>query len=281
MFERYTEKARRAIFFARYEASQYGSQTIETEHLLLGVLRESGLVMAMLPSGATEAIRAQIEAHTLIREKISTSVDLPLSSPAKRALKYAEEEADRLKHRHISTVHLFLALLRDEDDFAFELLEPFGARLVQMRARVAEMSPEILSEVGLSARVQLPSAATISIHGSQVEVELIRRLLVRGRERNWLWCKASWKPRDCVIERKSGKISLDLSLAQDSANFELIKDGWKKDLCIICGWELFESADDAERGTGYTNGRDWICLECHDKFWQRPDFISGSYSDLT
>ena len=40
MFERYTEKARRSIFFARYEASQFGSPSIETEHLLLGLLRE-------------------------------------------------------------------------------------------------------------------------------------------------------------------------------------------------------------------------------------------------
>ena len=39
MFERYTEKARRVIFFARYEASQFGSPCIETEHLLLGLLR--------------------------------------------------------------------------------------------------------------------------------------------------------------------------------------------------------------------------------------------------
>ena len=38
MFERYTEKARRVIFFARYEASQFGSPYIETEHLLLGLL---------------------------------------------------------------------------------------------------------------------------------------------------------------------------------------------------------------------------------------------------
>ena len=41
MFERYTEKARRAIFFARYEASQFGSPSIESEHLLLGLLREN------------------------------------------------------------------------------------------------------------------------------------------------------------------------------------------------------------------------------------------------
>ena len=41
MFERYTERARRVIFFARYEASQLGSRTIETEHLLLGLIREN------------------------------------------------------------------------------------------------------------------------------------------------------------------------------------------------------------------------------------------------
>ncbi len=40
MFERYTEKARRVIFFARYEASQFGTPAIEPEHLLLGLLKE-------------------------------------------------------------------------------------------------------------------------------------------------------------------------------------------------------------------------------------------------
>jgi hypothetical protein len=281
MFERYTEKARRVIFFARYEASQCGSPLIETEHLLLGVLRESSHIRKMLPSGATEAIRAQVEAHKSIREKISTSVDLPLSSPAKRVLTYALEEADRLNHRQIGAAHLFLALLREKDDFAAKLLGAFRVRLEEIRTKVAKMSPEIVNDVIASPRYQRPLAATISIHGSQVEVELIRRLLVRCRERNWLWRKGPLKPRDCIIERKSGKISLDLSLAEDSANFELIKDGWKKDSCMICRWELYESADDAERGTGYTNGHDWICRECYDKFWQRPDFISGSYSEIT
>jgi ATP-dependent Clp protease ATP-binding subunit ClpC len=49
MFERYTEKARRVIFFARYEASQFGSPSIETEHLLLGLLRESKWLPKLLP----------------------------------------------------------------------------------------------------------------------------------------------------------------------------------------------------------------------------------------
>src|ERR1017187_9754337 len=74
MFERYTEKARRVIFFARYEASQFGSPYIETEHLLLGLLREDkALTNRFLRSHASvESIRKQIEGHTTIREKVST-----------------------------------------------------------------------------------------------------------------------------------------------------------------------------------------------------------------
>jgi ATP-dependent Clp protease ATP-binding subunit ClpA len=82
MFERYTEKAQRVIFFARYEASQFGSPYIETEHLLLGLLREDkALTFRFLRSHASvESIRKQIEGHITIREKLSTSVDLPLSN---------------------------------------------------------------------------------------------------------------------------------------------------------------------------------------------------------
>ena len=128
MFERYTEKARRVIFFARYEASQFGSPYIETEHLLLGLLREDkALTNKFLRSHASvDSIRKQIEGHTTMREKVSTSVDLPLSNECKRVLAYAAEEAERLSHKHIGTEHLLLGLLREEKCFAAEILH--GAR---------------------------------------------------------------------------------------------------------------------------------------------------------
>lgn len=94
MFERYTEKARRVIFFARYEASQYGSPSIESEHLLLGVVREE-----RAPASLIESIREEIESQITIRERISTSVDMPLSEECERILKYATEEADRLGNK--------------------------------------------------------------------------------------------------------------------------------------------------------------------------------------
>jgi Clp amino terminal domain, pathogenicity island component len=143
MFERYTEKARRCIFFARYEASQFGSPYIEAEYLLLGLLREDkALANRSLRSyEAVESIRKQIEGHTARREKVSTSVDLPLSAECKRALAYGAEEAERFKHKHIDTGHLLLGLLREEKCFAAQLLREQGVTLDSVREEVQQLAP--------------------------------------------------------------------------------------------------------------------------------------------
>ena len=147
MFERYTEKARRVIFFARYEATQFGSPYIETEHLLLGLLREDkALTNRFLRSHASiESIRKQIEGRTTIREKVSTSADLPLSQECKRVLAYAAEEAERLSHKHIGTEHLLLGLLREEKSFAAEILHERGLRLTTIREELSRAQNEKMS----------------------------------------------------------------------------------------------------------------------------------------
>jgi ATP-dependent Clp protease ATP-binding subunit ClpC len=88
-------------------------------------LREDkALTSRFLPSHASvESIRKQIEGHTVIREKVSTSVDLPLSNESKRVLAYAAEEAERLQNKHIGTERLLLGLLREKDAFAAQLLK--------------------------------------------------------------------------------------------------------------------------------------------------------------
>src|SRR3954453_11597124 len=104
MFERYTERARRVLFFARYEASQLGSISIETEHLLLGLIREGkGLTSRIFARShlSLENIRKEIEGRTVFREKVSTSVEIPFSAETKRVLQFAAEEADRLLHNYI------------------------------------------------------------------------------------------------------------------------------------------------------------------------------------
>src|ERR1700739_3810230 len=137
MFERYTEKARRVIFFARYEASQFGSPFIETEHLLLGIIREDKALTNRFLHSQVESIRKQVESQTVVREKTSTSVDFPLSNESKRALVYAAEEAERLANKHIGTEHLLLGLLREEKCFATQILAERDIQLSHVREELA------------------------------------------------------------------------------------------------------------------------------------------------
>lgn len=150
MFERYTEKARRTIFFGRYEASQFGSLYIETEHLLLGLLREDRALANRFLRSDVESIREQIEEHTTPAEKVSTSVDLPLSHACKRVLEYGVEEAQRLNHKHIGTEHLLLGLLREEKCFAAQLLREQGLTLDSVREQVQQSEPPIVQGASTS-----------------------------------------------------------------------------------------------------------------------------------
>src|SRR2546427_2539949 len=140
VFERYTEKARRVIFFARYEASQYGSPYIETEHLLLGLMREDKALANrfLRQQGSIESIRKEIEARITIRERISTSVEVPLSAECKRILNMAAEEAERLGDKHIGTEHLLLGILREEQCLAARILQNRGVALNTLRVELAE-----------------------------------------------------------------------------------------------------------------------------------------------
>ena len=118
MFERYTEKARRVIFFARYEASQFGAPAIEPEHLLLGLMREDKtLTGRFFPRAQVniEAVRKEIEGRTLLREKISTSVELPLAPETKRVLAYAHEAQQQVLGLDVGRAELAGFVARKEN----------------------------------------------------------------------------------------------------------------------------------------------------------------------
>ena len=139
MFEKYTEKARRVIFFARYEASQLGSSSIETEHLLLGLLREGDSITGKLLDQSKiklEAMRKEIEEVTTLKDKVSTSIEIPLSEESKRVLAYASEEAESLLHKYIGTEHILLGLLRERKSLAARILAEKGIRLNSIREEI-------------------------------------------------------------------------------------------------------------------------------------------------
>lgn len=138
MFERYTEHARRVIFFSRYEASEFGSPYIEPEHLLLGLLRERSSVYFLLPTTLTlDGLRRELQTTLRVRAKFSTSVDIPLSHEGKRILAYGAEESERLRDEYIGPQHLLLGMLREET-LASAILRKHGVQLDQLREQLAQ-----------------------------------------------------------------------------------------------------------------------------------------------
>src|ERR687886_804858 len=221
MFERYTEKARRVIFFARYEASQFGAPAIEPEHLLLGLMREDKtLTSRFFPRAQVtiEAIRKEIEGRTLLREKISTSVELPLAPETKRVLAYAHEESDRLQHRHIGTEHLLLGLLREERSMAAEILYERGLRLNAVREEVSRQSG---NDPRAAQKKETPHLAEFSrdltedaandkldpLVGREGEIERVVQILCRRTKNNPVLIGEPGVGKTAIVEGLAQRIS--------------------------------------------------------------------------
>src|ERR671925_570218 len=220
MFERYTERARRVLFFARYEASQLGSISIETEHLLLGLIREGkGLTSRIFARShlSLESIRKEIEGRTVFREKVSTSVEIPFSAETKRVLQFAAEEADRLLHNYIGTEHLLLGILREERSVAASILMEKGMRLNTVRDDIVQL----LNEKTTLTRVkETPLLAEFSrdlteaamknqldpLVGRDYELERVQQVLCRRTKNNAVLIGEPGVGKTAIVEGLAQKI---------------------------------------------------------------------------
>src|SRR3989454_485498 len=220
VFERYTEKARRVIFFARYEASQYGSPYIETEHLLLGLMREDKALANrfLRQQGSIESIRKEIEARITIRERISTSVEVPLSAECKRILNMAAEEAERLGHKHVGTEHLLLGILREEKCFGAEILMERGLRLSTLREELARTSGEktaaarpketsLLAEFSRDLTQAASEGSLDPLVGRENEVERVIQILCRRTKNNPVLIGEPGVGKTAIVEGLAQRIS--------------------------------------------------------------------------
>lgn len=149
MFERYTEAARRTLFYARYNASQAKSASIEPHHLLLGLIRDAqgGAARIFAESSVSlPEVFAAIDAIPLPRKGLLATLlpgsgEIPFTAETKEALQAASEEADRLGHTYIGSEHLLLGLLRIEGSEAAKLLAAKGLSLDTARKAISPHAP--------------------------------------------------------------------------------------------------------------------------------------------
>jgi ATP-dependent Clp protease ATP-binding subunit ClpC len=198
MFEKYNEKARRALFFARYEASKLGSRVIESEHILLGILREGEETVTEIFRRfqvKPEDIRREIEGERVFVERISSTAELPLSEESKKILAYASHEAESMLHATVGSEHLLIGILRVEGCTAMRILAQHGFDVYTVREEVLSISKEreasqqkkelpFLSEYGRDLTSLAAEGSFDPLIGRDDEVDRIVQILSRRTKNN-------------------------------------------------------------------------------------------------
>jgi ATP-dependent Clp protease ATP-binding subunit ClpC len=198
MFEKYNEKARRALFFARYEASKLGSRVIESEHILLGVLREGEEIIKEIFSRFNvkpEQIRREVEGDRLFVDRISSSAELPLSEESKKILAYAAHEAESMLHQYVGTEHLLIGILRVETSTAARILTAKGLNVYGVREETISLLKEreadkqkkelpFLAEYARDLTAMAHQQQFDPLIGREKEVERIIQILSRRTKNN-------------------------------------------------------------------------------------------------
>jgi ATP-dependent Clp protease ATP-binding subunit ClpA len=115
MYERLTERALRVVFSARQAVSEFGSDTVDPEHLFMGLLQEEGGFCQQILRTWRDVLENEVRSQLVSTGKIiPQNVEVRFGSAAKRVLQFAEKEADRLHHTRISDGHILLGLMSEE-----------------------------------------------------------------------------------------------------------------------------------------------------------------------
>ncbi len=220
MFEKYNEKARRALFFARYEASKLGSRVIESEHILLGILREGEETVNELFRRfevKPDEVRREIEGERVFVERISSTAELPLSEESKKILAYASHEAESMLHSAVGSEHLLIGILRVEGCLAMRILAQHGLDVYTVREEVLTVAKEreasqqkkelpFLTEYGRDLTTLAAEGAFDPLIGREPEVERIIQILSRRTKNNPILRGESGVGKTAIVEGLAQRI---------------------------------------------------------------------------
>ncbi|MGC4045464.1 MAG: ATP-dependent Clp protease ATP-binding subunit [Armatimonas sp.] len=152
MWQRFTERARRVVFFAQEEAGRLGENYVSTEHLLLGLVRENDSVAARILDSigiSLGRVRSEIE-RQVTKGEGRLGQDMQLTPRAKRVIDLAYDEARQLNNNYIGTEHLLLGLIREGEGLAGRVLSRLGVDLERTRAEVRRLHDQEPVGVGAS-----------------------------------------------------------------------------------------------------------------------------------
>ncbi|MCL6476350.1 MAG: ATP-dependent Clp protease ATP-binding subunit [Firmicutes bacterium] len=173
MWQRFTERARRVIFYAQEEAGRLGENYVSTEHLLLGLVREPDSVAARILERmgvSLSRVRSEIE-RQVSRGEGRLGQETQLTPRAKRVIDLAYDEARQLNNNYIGTEHLLLGLIREGEGLAGRVLARLGVDLERARREVMALQS---SDSGAPAPRQRSRTPTLDEFGRDL-TELARQ----------------------------------------------------------------------------------------------------------
>src|SRR6476646_11870961 len=142
MFDRFSDRARKVMSFARQEAERFNHDYIGTEHVLLGLVKEgSGVAANVLENLEVDLEKVRLEVEKLVKPApdVVTIGQLPFTPRAKKVLEFAIDEARALDHNYVGTEHLLLGLLREQEGLAAQVLMNLGLKLEDVREEVLNL----------------------------------------------------------------------------------------------------------------------------------------------
>ncbi|HEU65000.1 MAG TPA: ATP-dependent Clp protease ATP-binding subunit [Chlamydiae bacterium] len=166
MFDKFTNRAKQVIKLAKKESQRLNHNYLGTEHILLGLLKlGQGIAVNVLRNMnlSYDTIRSEIEKIVGFGPELQTYADPALTAKVKKVFEFANEEASNLNHNYVGTEHLLLAILRQTDGVAAQVLENMGVDLKEIRK-------EILKELE-TFNLQLPPMGTSSSSSSSAKAQ--------------------------------------------------------------------------------------------------------------
>jgi len=222
MWQRFTERARKAVFYAQEEAGKWGENFVGPEHLLLGMVRvpeNAGAVILERLGVSLGAVREGV-GERLQPGEGKLGQDMQLTPAAKKVVDFAYEEAKALKHNYIGGEHLLLGLLRQEDGIAPEVLATLGVTLEAAREQLRQMQDKAATVLDMAREELLSLDEAVKFLGTSKPT--LYRLLgqdeIKGLKvgRQWRFRRAdliAYMERGPVAVAAAPKEDLDMELA--------------------------------------------------------------------
>ena len=224
-FEKFSERARRVLSLAQEEAQRFNHNYIGTEHILLGLVRETdGVAARVLSSLNVELSKVRSAVEFIIgRGERPSPGDIGLTPRAKKVIELAVDEARRLTHHYIGTEHLLIGIMREGEGVAAGVLESLGVSLDKVRAETTRILNQSVSQsqghsrssnrtptldqLGIDLTKYAQEGKLDRVVGRSQEIERVVQILSRRRKNNPVLVGPPGVGKTAIVEALAHKVT--------------------------------------------------------------------------